>query len=92
MLQNGVDVVLGPRRVDHQERCCAERGGVVIHENPVIPVDLVNEGIPYWTCTTHNNLALLKTAEEEMAVVFVCQFLRERTRSSMSVLMVGSGY
>lgn len=37
----------------------------------------------------YNNLALLKIADEDTTEVLVCHFFRERTRASMSVLIVG---
>ena len=38
VLENGVDVALGPGGIDHDEAGLAERVGVVVHEEAVISV------------------------------------------------------
>ena len=87
-------MVLSPGRIDHQEACLTQGIRIVIHEDPVVSGPLMSPcalGIcsEVRLCWTYRSLPLLRTSDEDIASELVCHFLRDRTLSSMSVLIVG---
>lgn len=67
-----------------------QRRGIVVHEDAIIAGrDYVSRWLACKVYAPHNSLALLSTTEEDIAEALVCHCLRDRTRASISVLIVG---
>jgi hypothetical protein len=92
MLENGIDMASRPGGVHHYKGCGLEGYRIIIHEGPIVPKreQEKRRRIRNFNITrTYKSLMLLRIAEEDILGLFVCQFFRDLTRVSMSVLIVG---
>ena len=93
MLKDEIDMALCPRRVGHKKGSGSKGESIVVHKEAVVPgrretISMIDKKKMIYNYT-YRSLIRLRMGDEDIRSSFVCHACRERTRASISVLIVG---